>query len=122
MAAQESKVQVDRVRQGASGPELRGHEQADTDGLVGACEAYEAALPIYRTIGDWRNEADTLDSLGEVKIGMDDLAGACEAYEAALLVYRKNADLLGLSLIHISANCASSSAGTMRAPRSTCIS
>lgn len=95
MAALQSKMQVDLLRQEANGLELRGHEQADNDDLVGACEAYEAALPIYRTIGDWRNEADTLDSLGEVKIGMDDLAGACEAYEAALLVYRKNADLLG---------------------------
>jgi tetratricopeptide (TPR) repeat protein len=66
-----------------------------TDDLVGAAEAYAAALPLYRQIEDRLGEANTLKALGDLKRRTSDLVGAAEAYAAALPLYRQIEDRLG---------------------------
>jgi tetratricopeptide (TPR) repeat protein len=66
-----------------------------TSDLVGAAEAYAAALPLYRQIDSKLGEANTLRALGDLKLRTDDLVGAAEAYAAALPLYRQIDDRLG---------------------------
>jgi tetratricopeptide (TPR) repeat protein len=63
--------------------------------LAGAREAYEAALPLYRAIGNRLGEANVLRATGDLRVRMEDLAGAREAYEAALPLYHAIGERLG---------------------------
>jgi tetratricopeptide (TPR) repeat protein len=53
-----------------------------------AVERYEQALPLYRTIGARRGEANCLHALGEVHYMRDEYGEAVERYEQALQLGR----------------------------------
>ncbi len=61
----------------------------------GARERYEAALPLYRRVGDVLGEANCIQSLGDIALARSDHDGARERYEAALPLYRRVGDVLG---------------------------
>jgi len=60
-----------------------------------AVERYEAALELYRTIGNRLGEANCLLSLGDVKGMLSEYGAAVENYEAALALYRTIGNRLG---------------------------
>ena len=58
----------------------------------GAAEAQEAALGIYRDLGDRLGQANALSHLGLVRWSTGDYRGAARAQEAALGIYRDLGD------------------------------
>jgi len=60
-----------------------------------ARQRYEAALPIYREIGDRLGEANCISRLGDVHVQLDEYPQARQRYEAALPIYREIGDRLG---------------------------
>ena len=62
---------------------------------VGAFDAYEEALSLYRKVGNVRGEANCIISLGDIALARSDHEGARKAYEEALPLYRKLGDVPG---------------------------
>ena len=58
-------------------------------------ERYEAALPLYRKVGDLQGEANCIKSLGNIALDRSDHEAARQRYEAALPLYRKVGSVLG---------------------------
>ena len=61
----------------------------------GARERYEAALPLYRRVGDVQGEANCILSLGDIALARSDHDGARERYDEALSLYRRLGHVLG---------------------------
>jgi tetratricopeptide (TPR) repeat protein len=61
----------------------------------GARERYEAALPLYRRVGDVVGEANCIKHLGDIALDRSDHDHARERYEAALPLYRRVGTVLG---------------------------
>jgi tetratricopeptide (TPR) repeat protein len=53
----------------------------------GARAQYEAALTLYRHVGEVRGEADCIKGLGDIALARSDHLDARERYEAALTLY-----------------------------------
>ena len=62
---------------------------------VGALDAYEEALSLYRTVGNILGEAHCIRGLGGIAQARSDHERAREAYEEALPLYRKVGDVRG---------------------------
>ncbi len=60
-----------------------------------ALESYDAALGLYRAVGDRRGEANTLKGTGNVQAALRQYDAALESYAAALALYRVVSDRLG---------------------------
>jgi hypothetical protein len=56
---------------------------------------FDAALELYRQVGNRPGEANALKASGDLRLRVDDLAGAKDAYEEALGLYRQVGDRLG---------------------------
>ena len=69
-----------------------------------ARQRYEAALALYRKVGDVLGEANCIKSLGDIALRRSDHEAARQRYEAALPLYRKVGYVLG------EANCIGASA------------
>ena len=65
-----------------------------------ARQRYEAALPLYRKVGDLQGEANCIRSLGDIALARSDHDGARQRYEEALPLYRKVGALLGEANLH----------------------
>ncbi len=69
--------------------------------LIDAKKHLEKALSVYKEIGkdaqmrDPKGEANTLESLGDLRLRVDDPNGAGDAYKDALPIYREIKDRLG---------------------------
>ena len=61
----------------------------------GARQRYEAALPLYRKVGDVLGEANCIARLGDIALARSDHDGARRGYEAALPLYQKVGDVQG---------------------------
>ena len=56
---------------------------------------YEAALPLYRRVGNVNGEANCIESLGDIALARSDHDAARARYEEALPLYRRVGDVLG---------------------------
>ena len=55
----------------------------------GARERYEAALPLYRRVGDVLGEANCIQGLGDIALARSDHDGARELFNEALGLYAR---------------------------------
>ena len=69
------------------GEELR--RKGDGDALQAAVREHLDALGRFRALGDRRREADALDRLGRIHLGLGEVAGAHEAYRQAVPLFRE---------------------------------
>jgi tetratricopeptide (TPR) repeat protein len=73
----------------------RGVLASDRSDHDGARERYEAALPLYKRVGNVLGEANCIARLGDIALARSDHDGARERYEAALLLYKRVGNVLG---------------------------
>jgi tetratricopeptide (TPR) repeat protein len=73
----------------------KGDVQQFRDDRDGALASYEAALTLYRQVGDRLGEANVQKAKGDVQQFRDDRDGALASYEAALTLYRQVGARLG---------------------------
>jgi tetratricopeptide (TPR) repeat protein len=92
MAALELCDQLDRPGDRADTLKALGDLGLREDDLKGARARYEAALPIYRAIGDRLGEANTLKALGDERLAADDAEAGLQFYRQAQTIYELIAD------------------------------
>jgi tetratricopeptide (TPR) repeat protein len=66
----------------------------------GARARFEAALPLYRRLGDLLGEANCIRSLGDIALARSDHDGARERYEEALGLYTRIREPYSIGLAH----------------------
>jgi tetratricopeptide (TPR) repeat protein len=98
LAALELCDRLDRPGDRANTLKLLGDLALREADLAGARESYQAALTLYRAIGDRLGEANALQGLGDEQLVVGDAQPALQHYRQAQTIYERIADRYSQSL------------------------
>jgi len=87
-----------RAARSASEGDLLRRLDYKTPSLQQALRKYDEALPIWRSIGDWKEEANTLNSIGVTNAYLDRRQTAAEYFKQALEIWQAAGDRTGAAI------------------------